>query len=169
MNLSSWLCYLLRNERGHSYVGVTKDLKNRLRQHNGEIVGGAKYTRFKGPWRPVVKISNFPDQRTAMQLEWRLHHPPGKGRGRFGGIAKRIQSLQRILSMNKWTKLSPSLSELSLEISWLDRTLRPTDFKIPQNYREVFVDTSLSEQNDVDTKECNNTERGDEKTPWISQ
>jgi putative endonuclease len=35
------------------YTGVCVDLKKRLRQHNGEIVGGAKYTEFRGPVKVV--------------------------------------------------------------------------------------------------------------------
>ena len=40
-----WFCYLLINTNNNStYVGVTKNLERRLRQHNGEISGGAKAT-----------------------------------------------------------------------------------------------------------------------------
>lgn len=35
------------------YTGVTRDLLRRLRQHNGELVGGAQYTRGR---RPVALI-----------------------------------------------------------------------------------------------------------------
>jgi putative endonuclease len=37
------------------YTGITIDIKNRLRQHNGEIVGGAFYTRNKRPVKLVYK------------------------------------------------------------------------------------------------------------------
>jgi len=47
-----WYVYVLVSTSSkRTYVGITKDPDNRLREHNGEIVGGAKATR---PWRPWV-------------------------------------------------------------------------------------------------------------------
>lgn len=48
-----WRVYLLRCADGSLYTGVTRDLQRRLRQHNGELVGGAAYTRSR---RPVVLL-----------------------------------------------------------------------------------------------------------------
>jgi hypothetical protein len=43
---SAFFVYLLLNKTGKcTYVGATIDLNHRLRQHNGEIKGGAKYNR----------------------------------------------------------------------------------------------------------------------------
>lgn len=44
---------MLRCADGSLYTGVTRDLGRRVRQHNGEIVGGASYTRGR---RPVTAI-----------------------------------------------------------------------------------------------------------------
>ncbi|MEM1187338.1 MAG: GIY-YIG nuclease family protein [Pseudomonadota bacterium] len=44
-----WQVYLLRCGDGTLYTGVTRDLERRLRQHNGEISGGARYTRARRP------------------------------------------------------------------------------------------------------------------------
>lgn len=46
----NWNLYYLRNTHNQrTYLGVTNNLTRRLRQHNGEIKGGAKYTTaFKG-------------------------------------------------------------------------------------------------------------------------
>jgi putative endonuclease len=46
---AAWRVYLLRCADGTLYTGVTRDLPRRLRQHNGEIVGGARYTRSRRP------------------------------------------------------------------------------------------------------------------------
>lgn len=44
-----WLVYLLQCANNSLYCGISNDIKKRLRQHNGEIVGGAKYTKAFGP------------------------------------------------------------------------------------------------------------------------
>ena len=46
---NSWFVYLLQCSDGSFYTGVTNDLKRRVRQHNGEIAGGANYTRARRP------------------------------------------------------------------------------------------------------------------------
>jgi putative endonuclease len=50
---AQWYVYLLRCADHTLYTGVTTDCKRRLRQHNGEIKGGAKYTRVR---QPVVLV-----------------------------------------------------------------------------------------------------------------
>jgi putative endonuclease len=37
------------------YTGITINIKNRLRQHNGEIAGGAFYTKNKRPVKLIYK------------------------------------------------------------------------------------------------------------------
>lgn len=46
---SQWYVYLLRCADTTLYAGVTTDCKRRVREHNGEIKGGAKYTRVRRP------------------------------------------------------------------------------------------------------------------------
>ena len=47
--MSDWHVYLLRCADGSLYAGVTSDLDRRVRQHNGELAGGARYTRGRRP------------------------------------------------------------------------------------------------------------------------
>ena len=44
-----WAVYLLRCADGSLYTGIAADLKRRLRQHNGELVGGPRYTSGRRP------------------------------------------------------------------------------------------------------------------------
>ncbi|TGG91322.1 GIY-YIG nuclease family protein [Natronospirillum operosum] len=44
-----WWVYLVRCNDGTLYTGITTDLARRLRQHNGELAGGARYTRSRRP------------------------------------------------------------------------------------------------------------------------
>ena len=53
------LCvYLLRNASGRTYVGFTNEPQKRLRQHNGEIKGGARKTRMGRPWEMLLRIAS---------------------------------------------------------------------------------------------------------------
>ncbi|NYT26856.1 MAG: GIY-YIG nuclease family protein [Candidatus Thiodubiliella endoseptemdiera] len=67
-NNKIWLVYLLECTNNTLYCGVTNDIKKRLRQHNGEIIGGAKYTRANGPCELVYQ-ENAKDRSTAQKRE----------------------------------------------------------------------------------------------------
>lgn len=52
--MPSWWVYILSSERtGVTYTGVTTDFRRRLRQHNGELAGGARSTRRGRPWTRI--------------------------------------------------------------------------------------------------------------------
>ena len=54
-----WLFYIIHN-KGSTYAGVSPDPIKRLRKHNGEISGGAKYTLSKGEgWNNSVGTRNI--------------------------------------------------------------------------------------------------------------
>lgn len=44
-----WHVYVLACADGTLYTGICRNLERRLRQHNGEISGGASYTRGRRP------------------------------------------------------------------------------------------------------------------------
>lgn len=45
----AWWVYIVRCADGSLYTGVTTDISRRIRQHNGELVGGARYTQSRRP------------------------------------------------------------------------------------------------------------------------
>lgn len=45
----NWSVYLLECADNTLYCGITTNLEKRVRQHNGELVGGAKYTKVRQP------------------------------------------------------------------------------------------------------------------------
>jgi predicted GIY-YIG superfamily endonuclease len=65
--------YLIKSDN-LTYVGMTNDFLHRIRQHNGEIKGGAKYTSRKNNWHPILIIDGFLDKKTACQCEWKMKH-----------------------------------------------------------------------------------------------
>ena len=50
-----WLIYILECRDGSFYCGITNNIEKRLKQHKGEIKGGAKYTRSHWPCKLVYK------------------------------------------------------------------------------------------------------------------
>lgn len=71
-------CYLLRSlDSDHplkTYIGYTTNPSRRLRQHNGELIRGARRTMSGRPWTYVAIISGFLDKVSAMQFEWAWQH-----------------------------------------------------------------------------------------------
>jgi len=70
------IVYMLRCGR-KTYIGATVDLKRRLRQHRGELQGGARYTRT---WKDVVlvgTVSGFSTWSSALSYEWHAKRRSG--------------------------------------------------------------------------------------------
>ena len=98
---NKWVCYLIANG-GYTYVGVSPTPEKRLRQHNGEIKGGAKYTTSKGNgWKYACHISGFKSKNDVLKIEWAIKHE--KPKYKFG-IENRILKMISVLKKNKWTK-----------------------------------------------------------------
>jgi structure-specific endonuclease subunit SLX1 len=112
-------CYLLRNRfPGHEnkiYIGYTVNPINRLRKHNQEIKGGAKYTKKFGnkSWHIYALIEGLPNKINAQQCEWRIKHPDNKiktNRSYFSPLG-RIKGLSRVLKEQKWTNNSTVMNK----------------------------------------------------------
>jgi len=67
----SWHVYILRCADGTLYTGVARDPARRLRQHNGELAGGPRYTSGR---RPVELLwsESATDRGSAQQREARI-------------------------------------------------------------------------------------------------
>ena len=75
----SFFVYLLLSTDHSTYVGATVDLDHRLRQHNGEISGGAKATSGRaGSWRRVCHVEGFADEFSSGS--WAFLHSRGDHR-----------------------------------------------------------------------------------------
>jgi predicted GIY-YIG superfamily endonuclease len=94
-------CRYIRTGVGRTYNGYTVNLVHRLRQHNGEIKGGAFATRNVGPWEfiAVMTCIDWTSVR-AMQVEWLIRYPTRKKPRptEFSGAQGRINSLAEIVS-----------------------------------------------------------------------
>lgn len=95
-----YYCYIIHNGQDRTYNGYTTDPRRRLRQHNGELVGGAKATRGRGPWRflAVLTSPEWDCVSTAMKHEWSIKYPTRR-RPRpklYEGGAGRVESLSKV-------------------------------------------------------------------------
>lgn len=126
---SKYYCYIIRSLNpafsNSTYNGSTNNLIRRLRQHNGEIVGGAKATRSKGPWVYIAIWEGFSSHKEALSCEWRIKHPTNtrKRPPQFNGVKGRIKSLNLLIGLDCWTRQSTGM-DCGLEY-WLyvDETL----------------------------------------------
>ena len=127
-----WSCYIIEN-KGCTYVGVSNNVDKRLRAHNGEIKGGAKYTTSKGPgWKHICIISGFPTKIESMQFEWALKHVPPRN---AGGIKNRIRKLHFLLNKRRWTSKAPLAVTIPLTIKWMEN-YKPEHFILPSYITE---------------------------------
>lgn len=83
--MNRWWVYVLQSQQvregksgkplpGFHYVGCTTDVHRRLRQHNGEITGGAKYTSKYRPWRLMKVYGPYSNRSEALKAERALKH-----------------------------------------------------------------------------------------------
>ena len=52
---NNWLIYILECRDGSFYCGITNNIEKRLKQHIGEIIGGAIYSRSHWPCKLVYE------------------------------------------------------------------------------------------------------------------
>lgn len=68
---ANWFVYLIRTAKGLLYTGISTDPARRLRQHQGELAGGAKALRGKGPLQLVWQYP-APNRAVASRWEYQL-------------------------------------------------------------------------------------------------
>jgi len=102
-------CYILFNTINQkTYVGYTNNPTRRLRQHNGELSGGARFTKRVRDsstsgmkWEFLVLLSSTSiefNKNKALSLEWHIKHPTGKRQSKaFQGPNGRLLALSEVL------------------------------------------------------------------------
>lgn len=67
--------YMVECADGSFYTGWTTDVNHRLKAHNGEVPGGAKYTRGR---RPVTLVwyTTFDKKQDAQSMEYQVKRMP---------------------------------------------------------------------------------------------
>lgn len=158
-----FFCYLLRSlarKNGRrstaTYIGFTVNPLRRLRQHNGEIKGGAFRTRRYQPWIHAAIVGGFQSKTQALAFEWAWQHPnrsktvrrligdaDARKLKRKRGSAGRLEALFYMLHCDKWEGESLTLyfSEEEAMVEWkqLERKLIARGPGLPCA-RHAFVD-----------------------------
>lgn len=107
--MNSWHVYCLQSTSGMTYVGATTDPERRLRQHNCELVGGARATGRRvaagEAWSLFCHVGPF-EKIAALKFEWRWKYLSRKMGGKGSPIERRKAALNQLLEENSEAGLS---------------------------------------------------------------
>ena len=123
--MSTWVCYcLVREDSGATYIGATVNIDRRVRQHNGEIKGGATYTtsalKAGHNWKLVCTVGVFHNNIAALQFEWRWKHI--SRRLKDTPLIRRIKAVTQLLNLERATsKADPYCDHAPLVITIYNR------------------------------------------------
>lgn len=108
---------LASTDGARTYVGATVNPARRLRQHNGELAGGARATKGR-QWTRVYLIGGFAEERAALRFEWRwkwlTRQAPGDS-----WQERRAHALSLLLADFPWATVLEPVSESSTDASVL--------------------------------------------------
>ena len=142
-------CYLLHSlAPAHplkTYIGFTTHPQRRIRQHNGELVRGARRTKSGRPWGYVAIVDGFQSKISAMQFEWAWQH-----------IHKSLVFRQAVgcdklaRKMKRRRGIKPRLDELGILMNdcspFNDLPLKV--YFLEEEYQDLFHDVSKTREKD---------------------
>lgn len=121
MQRNNYFCYLITSDN-LTYIGMTNNIKRRIRQHNGLIKGGARYTKKKKNWFFLFIVGTFENKSEAMKFEWQWKRSLSKisssanlnttkkrkqwKKIKNHGLTNRIKRLIELLLTPKWRNLN---------------------------------------------------------------
>ncbi|CAN8267757.1 unnamed protein product [Cochlearia groenlandica] len=127
-NPKQWCVYLIlsTNEPIKTYVGITTDFPRRLKQHNGEIKGGAKASSAGRPWLCACIITGFTSLSHASSFEstWKFMSRKLPRRKNDKQVMNHNQNQSDALLQHR-------MRALDKVVDSIDCTHLVTDWKIP--------------------------------------
>ncbi len=100
-----YYCYFIIS-KNRTYIGITNNLPNRIKKHNGIIKGGAKSTRVSNNWTYHTIIGNFRNKADAMSFEWYWKHQHNKNTTKWirtkSGVDNKMKRLLELMLDDKW-------------------------------------------------------------------
>ncbi len=73
--MQNWYVYLARCSDASLYCGITTNLERRIKEHNGLLSGGAKYTRHRRPVQ-ICAHATCKNRQNAARLEEKIKRTP---------------------------------------------------------------------------------------------
>lgn len=117
---NSYIVYLLyHTEKNITYVGMTNNKNRRIRQHNGILSGGARYTtnnKGDGEWKYygwLSLIENNMSKNIALSIEKKIKLRTRKMRGQTS-IERRIKAINKVIEEFNTNKLDNNLLEFNI-------------------------------------------------------
>ena len=109
--------YWIQSGAHRAYIGATVDPARRLRQHNGELRGGALRTRnAPDAWAFRCIVHGFRTWRESLQFEWAFKYYSRRCRG----PASRERVLAELMRRERWTSNAPLAADVPLTVEWFD-------------------------------------------------
>lgn len=108
-------CYILFDNNNFTYNGYTNNLERRIRQHNRQIKGGARYTGKKQietndpcHWKYLLYITSKDPRFTnkkALSFEWSIKNPTNRRTRPNRSPLGRIKSLSLVFANKKFSDM----------------------------------------------------------------
>ena len=100
MEYNEWFVYLLENSfNKKTYLGITNNMERRIKQHNGLLKGGAKYTtanKQNGEWIIKAVINNL-NKKIALSLERTIKNKRKHAKGKTP-LEKRLFVINNVIN-----------------------------------------------------------------------
>ena len=104
--------YMLLCSDDSLYTGITPDLQRRMRQHAGDIKGGARYTALRPP-KEIAAVWTAPDRSVASKAEYAIKRLSPEKKRRLAGDPQLLNELlEREEPLDASVYIHPSLEEL---------------------------------------------------------
>lgn len=104
--------YMLLCSDDSLYTGITPNLQRRMRQHTGQLKGGARYTALRPP-KEIAAVWTAPDRSAASKAEYAIKHLTPNQKRLLAAQPERLYELLAIeepLDINHFAH--PTLREL---------------------------------------------------------
>uniref|UniRef100_A0A0N5A4W2 Structure-specific endonuclease subunit SLX1 homolog n=1 Tax=Parastrongyloides trichosuri TaxID=131310 RepID=A0A0N5A4W2_PARTI len=140
----------LKQYEGKCYIGYTVDPNRRIKQHNREIVGGAKKTKNGGPYEMVCIVEGFPNSLSALRFEWAWQNPDKSRRIKQLNLKKerheshfnfKLRICCALLNVSPWKRLA-------LSFRWL-KPQYYIEFPEPQPPRHIQINNGVVVSNRI--------------------